>query len=280
MSVKLLKSINKIFPLPKHPFNMQNDGQMSYAKWQYTKGEQTIKFYLEHTQIDEMFKDKDVLDIGCGAGGKSLYYLSQGAKSVTGIDVVEEYAQESEVLANELGLEGFKFVCGDAAKTEFADNSFDTIIMNDAMEHVADPKAVLNEIYRILKPKGKLYVNFPPYNHPFGAHLSDVIGMPWVHVFFSDETLIETYKDLVKDKPDAKRRISFRIGKDENGKEYFSYINKMSIVRFNKLVKDSKLSLEYYNEVPLRNFLTPLCKMKHLKEYTVKMVVAVLSKES
>ncbi len=280
MSVKLLKFINKIFPLPKHPFNMQNDGQMSYAMWQYTKGEQTIKFYLEHTSIDEMFKDKDVLDIGCGAGGKSLYYLSKGAKSVTGIDVVEEYGKESSDLAKELGIDGFEFVCGDAAKTEFNDNSFDTIIMNDAMEHVADPKAVLDEVYRILKPGGRLYVNFPPYNHPFGAHLSDVIGIPWVHVLFSDETLIRGYKDLVKDKPDAERRINFRIGKNEEGKEYFSYINKMSIVRFNKLVKESKLSPEYYSEVPLRGFLKPLCKSRRLKEYTVKMVVAVLGKDA
>ena len=44
---------------------------------------------------------------------------------------------------------------------------------------------------------GKLFVNFPPYNHPTGAHLSDVIGIPSVHVFFSDKTLIAAYKELV-----------------------------------------------------------------------------------
>ena len=133
MSVKLLKIINKIFPLPKHPFNMQNDGEMTYAMWQYTKGEQTIKFYLEYSDIDEMFKGKDVLDIGCGAGGKSLYYLSCGAKTVTGIDVVAKYEEESESLAKELKLDGFTFVCGDAAKTGFDDDSFDTIIMYTIM---------------------------------------------------------------------------------------------------------------------------------------------------
>ena len=54
----------------------------------------------------------------------------------------------------------------------------------------------------------------------------------------------------------------------------------MSIVRFNKLVKESKLSPEYYSEVPLRGFLKHLCKIKPFKEYTVKMVVAVLGKEA
>ena len=60
----------------------------------------------------------------------------------------------------------------------------------------------------------------------------------------------------------------------------FSYINKMSIKRFNGLVQESKLKLKYYNEVPLKRFLGPLCKSKLLKEYTVKMVVAVLEKEA
>lgn len=280
MSVKLLKIINKIFPLPKHPFNMQNDGEMTYAMWQYTKGEETIKFYLAYTDITDMFRDKDVLDIGCGAGGKSLYYLSCGAKTVTGIDVVERYKEESESLARELNLEGFRFVCGDAAKTSFDDNSFDTIIMNDAMEHVNDPAAVLEEVYRILKPGGRLYVNFPPYNHPYGAHLSDVIGMPWVHVFFGDKTLIKAYKDLVKDKPDGDQRIKFRISTNEKGEEYFSYINKMSISRFNRLINESKLSVKYYSEVPLRGFLKAFCRNKYLKEYAVKMVVGVLEKDA
>ena len=38
MSVKLLKALNKLFPLPVHPFNLQNDGVTTYAKWQYEKG--------------------------------------------------------------------------------------------------------------------------------------------------------------------------------------------------------------------------------------------------
>lgn len=278
MSVKSLLFFNKLFKLPVHPFNMQNDGVMSYSMWQYNKGMETIKFYLMHTDCDNMFKNKDVLDIGCGAGGKSLYYLSLGAKSVTGIDVVEKYEDEAYALQNELGLTGFKFYVEDASKMRFPDNSFDTVIMNDAMEHVAKPAEVLNEVYRVLKPGGKLYVNFPPYNHPFGAHLSDVIGIPWVHLFFSDKTLIKGYKELVKDLPDGNDRISFRIDTDENGNEYFSYINKMTIKRFKNLIKNTNFKNEYYAEIPLRGFLKPLSKLPFTNDCFVKMVVAVLSK--
>lgn len=278
MSVKSLLFFNKMFKLPMHPFNMQNDGTKTYAMWQYEKGADTIKFYLEHTSSDDMFKGKDILDVGCGAAGKSLYYLSLGAKSVTGMDVVSDYEKEAYKLQDELGLEGFKFVVCDAAKTTFADNSFDTVIMNDAMEHVDKPDEVLKEIYRILKPGGKLYVNFPPYNHPFGAHLSDAIGIPWVHVFFSDKTLINGYKELVKDLPDGEDRVNFRISKNDNGEEYFSYINKMNIKWFNKLVSETEFKKKFYNEVPLRGFMSPLAKVPFLKDFVVKMVVAVLEK--
>ncbi len=279
MSVKSLLFFNKFFKLPVHPFNMQNDGVMTYSMWQYNKGIETIKFYLKHTDTDEMFKNKDVLDIGCGAAGKSLYYLSIGAKSVTGIDVVAKYEEEAYSLQKELGLTGFTFKLEDASKMSFDDCSFDTVIMNDAMEHVAEPEKVLNEVYRVLKPGGKLYVNFPPYNHPFGAHLSDVIAIPWVHLFYSDKTLISAYKTLVKGLPDENDRINFRISKNADGEEYFSYINKMTISRFNNCVKATKFNCDFYTEIPLRNFLTPLSKLKFTKDCFVKMVVAVLSKE-
>ena len=278
MSVKSLLFFNKLFKLPVHPFNMQNDGVMSYSMWQYNKGVETIKFYLEHTESDTMFKNKDVLDIGCGAGGKSLYYLSLGANSVTGIDVVAKYKDEAYALQSELGLTGFKFYVEDASKMSFPDNSVDTVIMNDAMEHVAKPAEVLNEVYRVLKPGGKLYVNFPPYNHPFGAHLSDVIGIPWVHLFFSDKTLIKGYKELVKDLPDGNDRISFRINTDKNGTEYFSYINKMTIKRFKNLINNTNFKNEYYAEIPLRGFLKPFAKLSFTKDCFVKMVVAILTK--
>jgi len=278
-SVKICKEINKIFPLPVHPFNLQNQGVKSYAEWQYEKGQDTLKFYLEYTTIAEMFKDKRVLDIGCGAGGKTLYYASRGVDKVWGIEVVEHYEDEANDLAEERGLrDKFQFVLGDAANMPFEDNFFHTIIMNDAMEHVDEPLTVLEECHRVLKPGGRLYVNFPPYYHPFGAHLSDAIGIPWVHIFFSDDTLIQAYKDLVKDLPDGSTRINFRISTDENQREYFSYINRMTIKRFNQILKDTNYNIKHYEEVPLRNFLSPLAKFPVLKEGFVKMVVAVLEK--
>lgn len=272
----LLIKINKSFKPVVHPFNLQNDGVKTYSLWQFEKGKDTIANYLSFTNEKEMFEDKVVLDVGCGAGGKSLYYASKNAKLVHGVDIVESYENEANQLAHSLGLsDKFKFSIADASKLHFDDNSFDTIIMNDAMEHVDDPEGVLQEVLRVLKPTGLLYINFPPYNHPFGAHLSDAIFIPWVHLFFSDKTLIKAYKKLVSNLPDGNDRINFRIS-SKNGEEYFSYINKMSIKRFNKILKKFDITPMFYKEMPLRNILKPFAKLPFLKEYFVKMVVCVI----
>ncbi len=275
----LCMTVNKMFKLPVHPFNLNNEGKKTYAQWQYEKGIDTIKFYLKYTNVDEMFKDKVVLDIGCGAAGKTVFYASKGVKRIVGVEILEKYREEAERLAEEYSMKDkFEFVCADASKTPFEDETFDTIIMNDAMEHVDEPEKVLEECHRILKKNGKLYLNFPPYNHPYGAHLSDAMGMPWVHVFFSESTLIKTYKELVKDLPDGKDRIEFRISRKPDGTEYFSYINKMTIKRADKILKNSKFNIDYYSEEPLRGFLKYPARIPGVKEYLVKMVVCVLRK--
>lgn len=277
MKTDFLLFLNKFFIKPKHPFNLQNENVKTYAEWQYEKGEKTIEFYLEKYSKEEMFKDKNVLDVGCGAGGKSLYYASLGAEKVTGIDILPKYGEECRTLAEKLGMQSrFEFVCADASELPFENEKFDTIIMNDAMEHVENPVRVLHECRRVLKPDGKIFINFPPYMHPYGAHLSDAIGIPWVHLFFGEQTLIDAYKRLVKNLPDGEERINFRISRKPNDMEYFSYINKMSINRFKKIIQDYKVV--HYKEAVLRRCLAPLKSLPIFKEMFTKMVVCVIEK--
>ncbi len=277
--VRSLLFFNRFFKCPEHPFNLQNDGTKTYSQWEYEMGQTTIDLYLKKVTTDEMFRDKVALDIGCGGGGKTVYYGSLGVKKIIGIDLVAHYKEEAEAFAREKGLaDKFEFVVGDAAQLTFPDGSIDTVIMNDAMEHVADPPAVLAEVYRVLTSGGRLYVNFPPYNHPYGAHLKDVIGIPYVHLFYSDRTLIEAYKILVKDLPDAKERIDLRIGRRENGEEYFSYLNKISIRYFDKLIKQTDFHVLYHQIDPIRRWVWPLAKIPWVNEFFTRMVVCILEK--
>ncbi|AIG25493.1 class I SAM-dependent methyltransferase [Brevibacillus laterosporus] len=279
-SSSLLIALNKMFPLPVHPFNLANDGKMSYTEWQFRKGDQTIQFFLPFHSQEEMFKNKTVLDIGCGGGGKTCYYATFGPEKIIGIDIVPHYAEEGNAFAREKGLDHIaSFMTGDASKMLFEDETFDTIIMNDAMEHVDNPEKTLEECFRVLKKGGHLYINFPPYYHPYGAHLSDAIGFPWVHSFFSEQTLIDAYRKLVQDLPDGKDRLGFRISKRPDGSEYFSYINHMTIRRFRNIQKGVHYPAVYQKEIPLRNVVANLAKTSLFREYFVKMVVCVYQKK-
>ena len=72
LGVKAVKALNKVFPKVVHPFNMQMDGEKTYAMWQFEKGEDTIKNYLGFTNKNEMFKDKTVLESGRDVGCTTL----------------------------------------------------------------------------------------------------------------------------------------------------------------------------------------------------------------
>ena len=273
----ILKIINPLFPKRIHPFNLANEGVETYAEWQYEKGRKTIQFYLERYTPEEMFQNKRVLDLGCGAAGKSLYYASLGAKEVIGVDMVERYKAEAEALAAKLGFEErFRFLLADAARLPLENGTVDTVIMNDFMEHVADPPAVLAEAFRLLKPGGRIYINFPPYRHPFGAHLSDAINVPWVHLFFREKTMIAVYKELIADLPDARERINLRFSENEKGEPTISYINKMSIKRFKAILKEANIKPIYWRETPLRPALRIPAKI--LPEFFVGMVTCILGK--
>ena len=279
LSYKVLLKTNNLFPKVVHPFNLQNDGTKTYARWQYEKGYDTIRLYMGHFTKEEMFAGKEVLDMGCGAAGKSLYYVSLGAKHVTGVDVVAHYQKEAEDLAAELGFSGrFSFVCASAYALPFADGSYDTVIMNDFMEHVDDPARALQEALRLVRPGGRIYINFPPYYHPTGAHLSDAINIPWVQLFYSDAELIKAYKVLIHGLPDEKERLALRFYTDENGVERIGYINKMTLKKFKGILKSLHLTPYYYKEIPLRWYFTPLAKLPGIKELFVKMAICTIEK--
>lgn len=278
-AVGFVKLTNKIFPAVVHPFNLANDKKMSYAEWQFEKGAATIEFYKGFFEPSEMFEGKEILDMGCGAAGKSIYYASLGAKMVVGVDIVPHYEAEANELAAKLGYaDKFRFVLASADSLPFPDESFDTVIMNDFMEHISNPEAALLEARRLLKKDGRIFINFPPYYHPTGAHLSDTIHMPWIHMFLSEKQLVKAYKELVKGLPDEKERLELRLTTDPDGTERLGYINKMTLKRFGRILKKLEITPVHYREIPLRSYFKLFAKMPLLKEMFVKMAVCVIEK--
>ena len=276
---KVLRFINHFFPRPVHPFNLRNESEFTYADWQFEKAHDTLTFYLEQYSIADMFEGKRVLDFGCGEAGKSIYYAGLGAKQVVGVDIVAEYEERAMRFARKHDCSNFQFICSDVTSLPVLPDQFDTIIMNDFMEHVSEPEKTLRETMRILRPGGRAFINFPPYYHPFGAHLQDEIGVPWVHVLFDEQTYIGVYQSLVQDLPDGEERIRLRFTMGEDGLDHLTYINHMTIKRFEKMLERLAIVPEYYHTTPLRPWLAPLAKTTACREYLSKMVTCVILKK-
>ncbi len=275
----MIKKLTPFFPKPEHPFNLNNEGVMTYADWQFSQAERTLRFYMPAYTPQDMFEDKVVLDLGCGEAGKTVYYASLGAKPVGGVECFPDYEDRANAFAAKKGLaDRFHFQLGDATDLPFQEGTFDTVIMNDFIEHVSRPEEALREALRVLKEDGAIYANFPPYYHPYGAHLSDAIGIPWIHKIFSEDSMIRAYTDLVKDLPDGGSRIRFRFSYDENGKAYISYINKMTIKRFEGILDDLHIVPTTYELSPLRPWLSKLAGTALFRESLNSMVTCVIRK--
>ena len=274
---RMLLFFNRFFPKPVHPFNLEEAGGITYSEWEYRGVGRMMDCYRGYRAAKDIFHDKTVLDVGCGAGGNSTAYAEFGAKHVYGIDIEPSYEEKSMAFAASKGVNNFTFRCCDAAETDFPDSFFDVIMLNNSMEHLPQPEKTLAELKRILKEDGLLYINFPPYFHPYGEHLSDLIGIPWVQCFFGEDSMVEAYKLLAKTKKDGDARVSFRVGKRPDGREYFAYINHMTIRRYRGIIEKSGLKEQYYREIPLRDGLSFLARGL-TREAFVRMVVGVYRK--
>ena len=106
LSTKILLALNKLFKAPVHPLNLQDEGVMSYAMWQYKKGAETIRYYLEAYTEDDMFKDKVVLDIGCGAGFPGVpLKIAEPSMELTLLDSLAKRMHWLEELLPQLGVQ-------------------------------------------------------------------------------------------------------------------------------------------------------------------------------
>lgn len=102
-----------------------------------------------------------VLDIGCGAGGIDVaLVLRHGAAWVSGIDVEEGVLARARAVVAAAGLtQKIGLARVTPGPLPFPPQGFDVVFSKDSIVHIPDKAALMAEVFRVLKPGGRLLAN-------------------------------------------------------------------------------------------------------------------------
>ncbi len=131
----------------------------------------TRQFILPLLDTAEVSAGMSVLDVGCGPGYVSAAAARRGAVP-SGLD----FSAEMVAIAKKV-LPQIEFREGDAQHLPFADASYDRVVANFALLHLADPERACGEAFRVLKPGGKFAFTVwaQPGENPYAKILEDAI---------------------------------------------------------------------------------------------------------
>src|SRR5262249_43228251 len=106
------------------------------------------------------YRGRSVLEVGCGAG-VDLARFAKGGADVTGVDLAPLAIELARANFAQRGLVG-RFDVADGERLPFHDNAFDLVYAHGVVQYTANPRKLVEECRRVLKPGGRAV--FQVYN--------------------------------------------------------------------------------------------------------------------
>jgi len=120
---------------------------------------ETLRQSFESNGFDiSYFQGKTVLDMGCGSGRFTLALASFGVKEVVGIDLGDEGLSIAKEMVVKQNLTNVRFEKGSVLDLPFENRTFDFVFCKGVLHHTGDINKGIEELYRVLKIKGKAFI--------------------------------------------------------------------------------------------------------------------------
>jgi 2-polyprenyl-3-methyl-5-hydroxy-6-metoxy-1,4-benzoquinol methylase len=170
------------------------------VEWEYGYAPVFLDILREHLGPD-VLDGKDVLDAGCGWGGKAVGFAEQTTlKSITGFDLPEIFVPDvPREFASRKRIGNCTFLAGRVESIPCEQGAFDILLMEDVMEHVADPELALRECLRVLRPGGTIVIKFPSFKGMYAHHLDRAIVLPGLQYLLPMKTWAAGLNHLLLD---------------------------------------------------------------------------------
>lgn len=133
------------------------------------------------------FVSGKLLEVGCGEG-RGVEVLMENIESYLGIDKIQEVIDKLKekypnAVFQQAVIPPFK---------DLEDNSFDTVVSFQVIEHIQNDRLFLEEIYRVLKPGGMAIISTPNIRHTLSRN-------PWHIREYTAKQLTELCKGIFDD---------------------------------------------------------------------------------
>ncbi|NMB92552.1 MAG: methyltransferase domain-containing protein [Parcubacteria group bacterium] len=141
----------------------------------------------------EKWRNKRVLEIGCGIGIDGLEFVKNGADYI-GIDISEKSLELAKTYFSLNGQKGH-LLLSDSENLPFEDNTFDLVYSWGVLHHTPDTQKAINEIYRVLKPRGQAIIMLYNRHSLVALQLYIIYGLLKLRPFISFQKLFSEHHE-------------------------------------------------------------------------------------
>lgn len=135
---------------------------------------------------EKNLKGKKVLEIGCAEAGLLKFFMNEGA-TCYGVELSDIRFQNAILLNKDTSI---KILQANICKPETYENKidvkFDFIVIRDVIEHILERDSALENIFQLLKPKGRVFMSYPPKYCAYAGHQQTIptrLGkLPYLHL--------------------------------------------------------------------------------------------------